>query len=306
MDQNNSLLQILEELGYCLTSDKDGWRTNAQWRNGDNPTAIKIYNNGRWVDFVQNTTGTIEDLIRLTLGLPSNEKAIEFLKVKNYNHVSPEIIKPKIKMAKIYDPSYLEKLLPRHEYFLNRGISEATLKEFRGGLCLAKSKFYNYYVFPVWNYKKELIGFAGRNTDASSTRPKWIMTGNKKEFKFPLFLNYSILKEMGEVILVESIGNILALWECNIKNTICCFGTGVSLAILNVLLKINSNKIIISFDNDAINGGDAGNIESEKVQKKLLKYFNRDQIQILLPQKYKDWNEILINAGKDEIIQQLC
>ena len=93
---------------------------------------------------------------------------------------------------------------------------------------------------------------------------------------------YKILKDTKKAILVESIGDMLSLWEAGIKNVIVTFGLDVSVAILNTLLRIDPDKIYISLNNDASNNN-AGNEAAKKVERKLLKYFNRDQIAIKLP-----------------------
>ena len=72
------------------------------------------------------------------------------------------------------------------------------------------------------------------------------------------------------------------MWEAGIKNVIVTFGLDVSVAILNTLLRIDPDKIYISLNNDASNNN-AGNEAAKKVERKLLKYFNRDQIAIKLP-----------------------
>ena len=46
---------ILESIGYRLIDCGDHWRSSALYRDGDNPTAVKIYKDtGVWMDFVEN------------------------------------------------------------------------------------------------------------------------------------------------------------------------------------------------------------------------------------------------------------
>jgi len=100
------------------------------------------------------------------------------------------------------------------------------------------------------------------------------------------------LKETKEIFLVESIGDCLALWDAKINNVIVTFGLEVSVAILNLLLKIDPNKIYISFNND-IKKNEAGNKAAEKAKNKLLRYFDSKQIDIKLPTK-KDFGEMSV------------
>jgi hypothetical protein len=68
------------------------------------------------------------------------------------------------------------------------------------------------------------------------------------------------------------------------------FGLEISNSLVNFLLREDPNKITISFNNDE-SKNNAGNIASEKAYKKLLKYFDRRQLQIKLPTK-NDFGEM--------------
>ena len=83
---------------------------------------------------------------------------------------------------------------------------------------------------------------------------------------------------------------MLSLWENGVQNVIVTFGLDVSTSVVNLLLKLDPNKIYISFNNDASNNN-AGNVAAEKAKKKLLKYFDRYQVRIALPDK-KDFGEM--------------
>ena len=62
--------------------------------------------------------------------------------------------------------------------------------------------------------------------------------------------NNRTIRESKKVILVESIGDLLSLWEADVKNVIVTFGLDVSVPIINYLLKIDIDEICISFNND--------------------------------------------------------
>ena len=94
-----------------------------------------------------------------------------------------------------------------------------------------------------------------------------------------------------EVFLVESIGDMLALWDCGIKNSLVSFGLDLSVPCLNTLLKVDPTKIYICFNNDANSSG-AGNAASQKLKKKLLKYFDPSQVKVCTLEKYNDFGEM--------------
>ena len=99
-----------------------------------------------------------------------------------------------------------------------------------------------------------------------------------------------IIKEKNEAILIESIGDMLSLWDAGIKNTIVTFGLDASVAIINFLLRYDTETIKISLNNDADNNL-AGNEAAEKLQRKLRKYFDEGQVSIKLPTK-NDFGEM--------------
>ena len=143
----------------------------------------------------------------------------------------------------------------------------------------------NRFVFPVFNSKDQIIGFSGRYIfpiPENSKTPKWKHMGDKKEWKYPLKVNSKILKKNKKVALVESIGDMLALWEAGVKNVIVVFGLNVSTAIVNTLISLDPNKIIIALNNDS-SYNNAGNIAAEKAMNKLRRYFDYSQLSINLP-----------------------
>ena len=81
---------------------------------------------------------------------------------------------------------------------------------------------------------------------------------------------------------------MLALWDAGIKNVIVNFGLNVSFAIINTLIKHDVEKIVLALNNDE---NLAGNQAAQKAHKKLLKFFDRDQIQICFPTK-NDFGEM--------------
>jgi DNA primase len=181
--------------------------------------------------------------------------------------------------------------MPAHGYWLDRGISLETLKVFEGGV-VENGTMANRYVFPVFNSKKQLIGVTGRYVKPLKNKntPKWLHKGRTSEWKYPLQVNYEIIKEKEEIVLVESIGDMLALWEAGTKNVLIVFGLNLSSSIASLLIKLDPSKIFISFNNDSYNKG-AGNKASQKTKQKLTKHFNPEDVIVKLPDK-NDFGEM--------------
>lgn len=296
MDEVN-VYQILTDLGYKLKDYGKEYRTKPLYRESDNDTVLKIYkDSGHWFDFKENISGDFSSLVSMTLKLESPEKGKEWLKDKNFSFIRPqEPSKPLLKTTKKFDPEILQNLELNHQYWNKRNISNDILVQFKGGIAKA-GKMKNRYVFPIFNTNNNIIGFSGRDI-TNISKIKWKHLGEKNDFLYPLFLNSNIIQDQRELILVESIGDMLSLWQANIKNVLVTFGTNLSLSILNYCLKIDAKKIYISLNNDS-NKNNAGNIAAEKTYSRLKRYFDEKQLQIALPTK-KDFGEM----SEEEIFQ---
>jgi DNA primase len=298
MEENiNNIYQILTNIGYSLRDCGKEYRTKPIYRDSDNDTVLRIYKDtGFWVDFKENISGDFPLLIKKSLRLDTEDQAKNWLKEKNYSVSNYQInTQPKIKDKKTFDKDLLLKLEKNHDYWIKRSVAQETLHAFKGGLAKA-GKMKNRYVFPIFNSKEEIVGFSGRDV-TNESKIKWKHLGDKSNWCYPLFLNLDILKQEKQVHIIESIGDCLSLWDAGIKNTIVTFGLEISTSILNILLKIDPNKIYISFNNDS-NKNRAGNEASEKAINKLLRYFDKNQLEIKLPSK-KDFGEMSVEEIKE-------
>jgi len=292
-----NVFQVLTDLGYKLKDHGKEYRARHLYRDSDNDTVLKIEkNSGNWFDFKQNISGDLNSLVKITLKLDDVDEAKQWLKNKNFiSQVASDLEKPLIKSSKSFDINILDRLENRHDYWINRNIDQETISQFKGGVAHA-GKMKNRYVFPIFNLKNNIIGFSGRDV-TNMSKIKWKHLGEKSDFLYPLFLNHSILEQQREIILVESVGDMLNLWQNDIKNVLVTFGTSLSLPILNHMLKLDIKKIYISLNNDS-NKNMAGNIGAEKIHSRLKRYFDQRQFKIALPIK-KDFGEMT----REEILQ---
>jgi hypothetical protein len=291
---------ILIDIGYSNIIDNGReFRMKPIYRDSSSNTVLSVRKDtGHFIDFSKQISGSFFDLIKLSLKLSSSSEAQEWLKGKYNGEVKQKKHKPQVKTPKLLPPEFLNKILPEHDYWINRNVSKKTLENFEGGLVRV-GKMSDRYVFPIFNHKKELIGVSGRDVlnDSSSSRPKWKHIGDKSQWKYPLQINNRAIRKHKEVILIESIGDMLAMWEAEVQNTIVTFGLDVSIAIINYLLKIDVDKIYVSFNNDEIKNS-AGNEAALKAKKKLLKYFDPPQVTVALPPK-GDFGEMSVKEIKD-------
>jgi len=295
MNDCESVRKILQDIGYVLTDNGREFRTKPLYRDSDNDNVLRIWkNSGQWVDFKENKSGSLEELIRLTLKLKTIDEAKQWIGSKGIVSNAEEIEKPKALTSQVqyFDKSLLLKLAKNDDYWNNRGISSSTLAPFCGGLA-STGKMYNRYTFPIFDNKDNIIGFSGRDVAPFSLegRPKWKHIGDKKEWVYPLKVNLQDIRSRKKIILVESIGDMLALRENGISNSVVTFGLNISAKIIYSLIALNPDKIIVAFNNDSDNNG-AGNEAAVVAKNKLLNYFDKSQVSINLPLGAKDFGDL--------------
>lgn len=284
----NNLVNILEKLGYRFRKNSNYYQTKALYRGGKDISSVAIYpQDNFFIDFVTNEKGSLQKLIALTLKLNESE-AIEWLKKNGIQYVPKTNEKPQITMPKIFPKECLQDLMPIHDYWVQQGIKPETLSSFSSGISHA-GRMKGRYVFPIFDANENIIGFVGRDILNDPTRPKYKIVGPKNEFIWPLMFtqHLSIVKKF--VILVESPHCILRLWDINVHNTLCLFGIELSVPQVNTLLRLDPEYIIISTNNEPGNKN-IGNTAAIKIAQKLVKYFDKNQIKIVLPFK-KDFGE---------------
>lgn len=295
MNDCESVRKILQDIGYVLTDNGREFRAKPLYRDSDNDNVLRIWkNSGQWVDFKENKSGSLEELIRLTLKLKTIDEAKQWIGSKGIISNAEEIEKPKALTSQVqyFDKSLLLKLAKNDDYWNNRGISSSTLAPFCGGLA-STGKMYNRYTFPIFDNKDNIIGFSGRDVAPFSLegRPKWKHIGDKKEWVYPLKVNLQDIRSRKKIILVESIGDMLALRENGISNSVVTFGLNISAKIIYSLIALNPDKIIVAFNNDSDNNG-AGNEAAVVAKNKLLNYFDKSQVSINLPLGAKDFGDL--------------
>ena len=137
-----------------------------------------------------------------------------------------------MQVVSIFDP----KLLLYYNFYKKRAISETTQQKFQVGLA-GVGKMYRRMVFPIYNEHTQLIGFSGRKVDDDNNYPKWKHIGKRNNWVYPALNKKTEVDEeiklKKEVILVESIGDALALYEQGIKNVLVIFGLSVNNNIIN-------------------------------------------------------------------------
>lgn len=302
----NDIRKFLNDQGYSFKDNGNYLQLAAFWRGGSDPTSVVIYPDSNIVvDFVEGAKYHTDKLIKTVLNFKSDQELNSWKKGNVFRQPKELItVKPKIKLAHKFKKEDLINILPIYDYALNRGISESVCRELQcGTVGNVQGRMKNRFTWPVFNSKGDVVGYAGRSLD--NRMPKYFLMGEKQAFVYSAYVSLKEIQRLKTVIIVESPFDLMSLFECGIKNVICIFGIDMSLAVLNFLLRINPTKIIISTNNDSLEGGDAGNRASEKMKKRLCKYFDYNVVKVILPEKSKDWNGCLVKEGKESVIKQL-
>ena len=260
------------------------------YRGGSNPTAVLVYKDtGVWTDFVKNTPCLpLKDLVSATLKTNDPDQINKILDGKNLPTQSV-CNKPKISSEKVYPEDILLKLLPHYIYYKRKGIKEQCLANLKSGLATSGS-MYQRFVFPIFNEQGQIHGFSGRDMLDSGDRPKWKLMGKKSNWIYPAYVKVdgdllykNSIIESKSVILVESIGDMLALHSCGYNNVLVTFGTAISSKLLCFILSTGAQKVYISLNNDSNKERNSGRIGSIKIFIKFLNYFNPNKLYISPP-----------------------
>jgi 5S rRNA maturation endonuclease (ribonuclease M5) len=280
-----NLVDILRNAG-CKPTNHGTYITCAgKYRGGDDPTSVAVYpQTGTVHDFVTSKTMSIEEFLKKTLNLKSQDQLNKILSgTKEYYSscfAEQDNDDPFNKTTKYYSSDDMLSLEWDHSYWNGRNISDQTVTAFQGGVCKS-GKMENRYVFPIFNSRKKIEGFSGRDITGKS-KIKWKHIGKKSDWAYPLYFSHKYVTEHDEIILVESIGDMLSLWQCGIRNIAITFGTDIGSGLLKAVLRLDPKKIIIATNNDE---NQAGQKAAQKIKSKLIEFFDESQIQIYHPTK---------------------
>jgi hypothetical protein len=228
-------------------------------------------------------------LVELTLNTKDHNIINKYVDCSNDLSSIEYIKKEKLEMERIYPEECLKKLFPNFSLYEKRGISESVQKLYKCGLA-SNGKMYRRIVFPIYNENAQIFGFSGRKVDEDNDAPKWKHIGLKSNWIYPAMIpNFPEIND--EVILVESIGDSMALTQNGFSNNLVMFGLDCGPKLLNFLISKNLSKIYISTNNDESSSINRGLIAAIKVLIKLSSFFDLNIIEIK-PPLLKDFGEM--------------
>lgn len=285
--------EILEKVGYSLKDDGLYWRSKAIYRQGDNPSSLRINKTtGGFVDFPANKSGTFKDLIKLSLNISDPKELNDIFKL-NLSDLKESNTSDKLKIKSKFNFEEIGTLVNNFSFYKGRGISEEVQREFGLKVCMS-GKMCRRVIFPIYDRNLNVIGISGRSIFPDNDI-KWKKLGMSRDWCYPIHLSEPHIKQKKEVILVESIGDVLALYNAGIKNVLNLGGIKLLKGVKQELIRLCPEKVYISTNNEPDNQF-RGNDAAKQILKELSILFNVDKLEIKLPPK-KDFGE----CSKEEI-----
>lgn len=190
-----------------------------------------------------------------------------------------------VEAARFYFSNLIKSKNPGYEYLRKRGLDDKIIKRFGLGysqdswdslMIYLKSigyndedliecglfgyknetkkiydKFRNRVMFPIFDYRGNVIGFGGRVLDDSS--PKYLnspdtLIFNKRQNLYGLNFARKEIKDKS-IILVEGYMDLISLYQYGIKNVVATLGTALTDG-QGSLIKRYADTVIISYDSD--------------------------------------------------------
>ena len=302
MIEQEVIQKTLVELGFELADRGSYWQTSAIFRNGNNKTAIQIYkNSGVWRDYVNQTKfSPLERLVEVTLGKEKAKNIIENLKD---NKVS-DFLEPKYKQMEVdqfFSHEEIKTLLPNNFFYNKKKISDRTLSHYNCGFSMS-GKMNGRFVFPIFDENKRVVGLSGRHLQWNSefSVAKWKHIGRKANWILPInntnkdgeYVFQESVEKTKSIMLVESIGDSLALTEQGQLNHLVLFGLDISSRQISYLLEQNLEKIYICTNNDTEGNINRGRDGAMKIFLKLTSFIDISKLEIKLPLT-KDFGDML-------------
>ncbi|MBU3189689.1 DNA primase [Clostridium bowmanii] len=211
-------------------------------------------------------------------------------------------------------------------YFVNRGITEITMKKFGLGFSFDKwdglllhlkkkgyseldlfnigliikspkgsyyDRFRNRIMFPVFDYKGKVIGFGGRVLDDS--KPKYLNSPETPLFHKGLNLyglNFVIKNNRSRtIIIVEGYMDCISLHQYGFSNVVASLGTALTINQAK-LLKKHVDTVIISYDADL--AGQSATLRGLETLRN-----EGFDLRVLIVPSGKDPDEYIKNSGKE-------
>ena len=224
----------------------------------------------------------------------SGDIAREYLEKRG---LTAEIVK---KFSLGYAPEGWDNLL---KYLLKKGyshrqIEEAgliTLKDGMNGQVKAYDRFRDRIMYPILDYKGQVVGFGGRILTNDKQQAKYLNSPetaffHKSHNLYGLFMAGNSIRKSDEVVIMEGYMDVIAAHQFGVDNAVAALGTAFT-ADHASLLRRYSNNVLLAFD------GDGAGVKAANKSMDILKNLNCNLRVVHFPDD-KDPDEFIRENGK--------
>lgn len=278
----------------------DGWQCQCpqcanEGRDTKGKNHLRIYKSGAFNCCVDNSKEHNRAVRAFLLG-DSPEEDFEF--------IDPQ---PKLTVEAIYPEDTLKSLIPDYSYWVGRGMKEDVLKKLECGVAPKeeRGKLNGRTVFPLRNLDGKIAGFSGRLITDNSFAPRWKHLAKVGLLVYPWNMTGKDIEKTKKVILVESIGDLLALLSHDINPVLCIFGLNLGDRIVGSLVAADVQTVYVSLNRDV--DPRKGQAAADKIAKRLEPFVR--EVKVRLPKITKDWGESILTpegrADMDEFRKEI-
>lgn len=224
--------------------------------------------------------------------------------------IDPE---PKLDIDPVYPEELLKSLTPDYSYWRGRGISDDVLQRLEGGLYPRgqHGKMEGRFVLPVRHHQPphRIMGWTGRLVNSASFGPKHKHLVKSSRAVYPLTVTREAILRARKVVLLESVGDMLACMTAGIDCVLVLFGLNLNSRIIGFLVGANLTEVIISTNKDEAKVAPDGTVTypgqeaAAKARAKLVPYLGEDVVRIRLPEHSNDWGDDLEKRGGAELAE---
>lgn len=278
------------------------------------------------LDFIE-AVRFLADRIGISINTNINEKTkAKFEKMKKFQEIN-------IEAARFFYSCLINSENDGYKYLLKRGLDIKTIKKFGLGYSpdswdmlknflikkgytqeelfecglLSMSKNNNYYdkyrnrvIFPIFDYKGNVIGFGGRVLDDSL--PKYLNSPDSELFnkRYNLYGLNLARKNLGtdkKIILVEGYMDMISMYQYGIKNIVATLGTALT-SEQALLIKKFADEVVLSYDSDE--AGIKATLRAIEIIEK-----NGIKATILDLKEYKDPDEFIRAKGLSYVLNSI-
>ncbi|HAG52260.1 MAG TPA: DNA primase [Alphaproteobacteria bacterium] len=234
--------------------------------------------------------------------------------------------------TKLYQKRLTETELAK-KYLLERGLSEETIAQFKLGFALNSwndlknsltqqgisqnilidnglvvpsdkggyDRFRNRIMFPIENYKNQVIAFGGRVIEKEE--PKYLNSPETKLFNksynlFGLNKNQEDIRKSNQAFIVEGYMDVIGLYNSGLKTAVAPLGTAITEGQLLLLWKYQSSPII------CLDGDVAGQTAAFRAAKRALSILQPGRtLRFMVMPDGEDPDSFVKKYGKEEFLK---